>query len=405
MLRLLGLHRGPDISLPAAGALADADEGGTQLLLDELCGVHLLEEFRPGRYRLHDLLRVYASERAHADETSESQTAARKRMLAWYLYTTEPASQLLLPQRPPMRLDPPPPGCRPLHLADYEDALAWCTAERINLAAAVDDAALCGENGTGWRLAVTLSGFYMLTKHWTDWLATNRTGLICARRAGERDGEAQVLSSLGAALGDTGRIDEAVVYLEQALAIRQELGDRISAARILLNLGVACWELELVEKGLQRLHQALSIFEETGDAYGEGMTLNNLGDAYLGLERFEESQHYLRRALTVFRAGGNQFGESMTLTNLGTAHRRTGQLEQAERYLRQALVVRQQTANRHGEAITLRELGNALADAGRMAEAQESRAAALAIFEELGSQEADQMRQPLPATMTSTRAG
>jgi DNA-binding SARP family transcriptional activator len=60
MFRLLGLHPGPEISLPAAAALCATDKRQTRRLLETLAGVHLLHESAHDRYRFHDLLRMYA---------------------------------------------------------------------------------------------------------------------------------------------------------------------------------------------------------------------------------------------------------------------------------------------------------------------------------------------------------
>ena len=58
---LLGLHPGPDISVPAAASLAAVPSARAGALLAELAAAHLLSEHRPGRYTAHDLLRAYAA--------------------------------------------------------------------------------------------------------------------------------------------------------------------------------------------------------------------------------------------------------------------------------------------------------------------------------------------------------
>jgi hypothetical protein len=62
LFRLLGLHPGPDISLPAAAGLAGLGHDETRRALDEMTSAHVVTEHSPGRYILHDLLRTYAAE-------------------------------------------------------------------------------------------------------------------------------------------------------------------------------------------------------------------------------------------------------------------------------------------------------------------------------------------------------
>src|SRR5207245_2139608 len=69
MFRLLGVHPGPDITVPAAASLASLSPGQAHLAVAELCDEHLLTEYVPGRYTCHDLLRSYAAEEASTWES------------------------------------------------------------------------------------------------------------------------------------------------------------------------------------------------------------------------------------------------------------------------------------------------------------------------------------------------
>jgi hypothetical protein len=63
VFRLLGLVPDPDLSLPAAASLTGLPTGQARGLLGELTGAHLLQEHVAGRYRMHDLVRLYAAQR------------------------------------------------------------------------------------------------------------------------------------------------------------------------------------------------------------------------------------------------------------------------------------------------------------------------------------------------------
>jgi DNA-binding SARP family transcriptional activator len=69
LFRLLSLPSGPDVTVGAAAALAGLPARRVRLMLDELADAHLVIEHAPGRYALHDLLRVFAAElvRTHDD--------------------------------------------------------------------------------------------------------------------------------------------------------------------------------------------------------------------------------------------------------------------------------------------------------------------------------------------------
>jgi DNA-binding SARP family transcriptional activator len=70
LFRLLGRHRGDDITADAAAGLTGQAPEEAGVLLDALLDEYLLQERVPGRYRMHDLIRRYAIERAR-DEGPE----------------------------------------------------------------------------------------------------------------------------------------------------------------------------------------------------------------------------------------------------------------------------------------------------------------------------------------------
>ncbi len=72
---LLGLWQGPGISAAAAAALFGIPQYSAEDALEVLVDTHLLESTAPDRYRFHDLLRVYAAERAEADLAADDRDA------------------------------------------------------------------------------------------------------------------------------------------------------------------------------------------------------------------------------------------------------------------------------------------------------------------------------------------
>ena len=108
--RLLGVWQGPSIGLPAAAALIGQPEWPVADALEVLVDAHLLESPAPDRYRLHDLLRAYAAERAQADEPPQAVDDAVRRVLDWYLRTADAAAGVVAPYRDRVPLDPAEPG-------------------------------------------------------------------------------------------------------------------------------------------------------------------------------------------------------------------------------------------------------------------------------------------------------
>jgi hypothetical protein len=151
LFRLLGLHSGPDISVPAAASLAGLDLTQARGLLDQLAAACLITEHAPDRYAFHDLLRTYAAEQAHALDPGAGPRGAICRVLDHYVHTAAAADQLLNPQRDLINPKPPEPGTTPEGFADYGQAMAWFEAEHAVLLAAVALAARQGFDTHAWR--------------------------------------------------------------------------------------------------------------------------------------------------------------------------------------------------------------------------------------------------------------
>ena len=389
--RLLGLWQGPSISAAAAAALFGVPEYSAEDALEVLVDTHLLESVTTDRYRFHDLLRVYAAERAEADLPAAERDAAVTRLLTWYMRTADAAASVISPHRYNIPLEPAADPA-PLAFADVDDALAWYDSERANLVAATRQAAGSGRDEVAWRLPAPLFTMFNRRGNWADCIATHRVALESARRAGHRPGEAWVLNNLGEALGFT-RETEGIAHLEQALMIRREIGDRKGEAQTANNLADAYVILDRKDEALDLLRRALELNRETGNRYGEGVALNNLGEAFLDLGRTEEAIDCFHRANRTFAEIKVPHGVGYALHNVGRSYLSLGRDAEALEHLRQALAVHRATGDRHREAFTLRFLGVAQSRAGRPAEAEVSWGQAAVIFDDLGDHaQADEIR-------------
>jgi len=382
---LLGLWQGASISSAAAAALFGVPEYSAEDALEVLVDTHLLESVATDRYRFHDLLRVYASERAEADLSAEDRATSVRRLLGWYMHTADAAATAVSPHRYNMPLeaaaDPGSAG-----FAGGDEALAWYDSERANLVAATRQASSLGLHEIAWRLPAPLWQLFDSRGNWADCITTDRIALDSARRAGNRQGEAWILNSLGEALGITGE-SEGIGFLEQALAIRREIGDRMGEAQAANNLANAYQRLGRTEEALDVLHRALDLNRELGYRFGEGIALVNLGDVLLELNRAEEAIEYLQDARRTFAEIEHADGTGYALFWLGRCHASLDRGADALDCLRQALASHQIAGNRHRQAVTLRYLGRAQAGHGLTAEARESWVQSAAIFDDLGEGE------------------
>ncbi|MFD7709777.1 tetratricopeptide repeat protein [Streptomyces sp. NPDC059785] len=392
LFALLGLHTGPDLSVPAAAALAGLAPRTTRALLTELTRLHLVTRHAPGRYALHDLLCVYARERLRIDIPAGEQQRALERLLTWYLHTADAAYAWFAPRRRRVPQEPVPPDCEPSAFATHDEALGWCETERPNLVAAVQQAATSGLPGIAWRLSAALWGFFYLRSHVNDWLDTCRIALAAARAAHDRTGEAWTHNDLASALTVTRQYDEAIEHHRWAMIQRRELGDAVGRVQSISNLGDTYLKAGRCNKAVEYLRRAQVCWGHLGDAWGEGIALANLGDAYQRLGRFDAAVEQLQRALTVLRVTGNRWVEGVTFDIFGTVQHRLGRPGEAIEHYRQALDAHRDVGNRWVEGETLSHLGEVLLAEGRTEEAGAELRRALEIFEGLGHPDTARLR-------------
>jgi len=390
---LLGLWQGSSISSAAAAALFGVPEYSAEDALEVLVDTHLLESVAPDRYRFHDLLRVYAYERAMADLAADERDAAVGGLLGWYMRTVDAAATAVAPHRYNIPLDAPTDDdVPPPSFATSEEALAWYDDERANLVAATRQAAGSRLHEIAWRLPAPLFQLFSSRGNWADGIATNRVALESARQAGSRQGEAWILNNLGDALGFT-RHSEGIDCLERSLAIRREIGDRMGEAQAANNLADAYHWLGRTDEALELYRRALELNRTVGYRLGEGIALVNLGWMLVDLGRAEEAIDYLPQARRAFAEIDYVDGAGYALHILGRCYLSLRRDAEALSCLQEALTSHRASGNRRRQAATLTSLGTAQSRVGLAAAARESWAQAVAIFTELGdSAEAEKVR-------------
>ena len=381
--RLLGLWTGPSFSLAATAAVLGEPEDAAADALDVLVDAHLMESSGPERYRFHDLLRVYAADRARTQETESACAAAIGRVLTWYLHTAEAAATIISANHARVPLGPLPAGVHPLLFSSLDEALAWCEAERPGLRAATRLAASSGLHDIAWKLPAAAMSFYYRRSHWGDWVATHEAGLASARALGDRQAEAWMLNNLGMAYGDQRR-QECAGYFEEALAIYRATSDHRGETRAANNVASAWFNLGRFDEALAAGLRSLEIQRGNGNRYGEGIALGVLGGSCQRLGRFAEAIGHLQAALAIFRELGDRMAEADSLSDLGEAYLGLGRVGEAVDALTLSLAIWQDIGDRHGLAATLLRLGHAQQAAGDAEHAYDLLSQAAELFDELG---------------------
>ncbi|AKN75783.1 hypothetical protein QR97_36710 [Streptomyces sp. PBH53] len=369
---LIGQAPGPDISLAAASALTALPVPRVRSHLRGLEEAHLVQETRPGRYRMHDLVRLYAAERAAQDQPGDALDAALRGLAGFYAATAHDGDRLLSPQRTPFGTDLPDvtPGAHPLGTA--ETALSWFEAEHLCLLDTHRCAMARGHYPQAWQLAWSLDTFHWRQGNLDDRTAMLRATLAAGESMGDRAQRALAHRLLGRAHAAQGRHEEALADLRVALTLFEEAGDPAGRAQTHLNLALA-WEKHGDDR--QALAHALKNLRVRRTLHSpprEAEALNAVGWYHARLGHHERSRRYCEEALALCRRHRFREGEAFTLDSLGYLAHRTGAHALALAHYGRALALRRELGDAFEEADTLAKMGDVCHASGRPAEAREA---------------------------------
>jgi DNA-binding SARP family transcriptional activator len=373
LFRLLGLVPGADVTAESAAALTGAPDA--RRALDRLTAAHLLDQHSPGRYSFHDLLRLYAAERARHEDAEAERRAALTRLLDHYRTSAVAAMNRAFPEEWPGRPDISVADTP----ADPAQARSWLDAARANLVAAAGYAAEHGWPEHARDLASTLWLYLTTGPHYAEAIVINTHALHAARDTGDQPAEGDALTNLGAIYWRTGRPEQAREHLERALAIRRDTGDARGEGYTLHHLASLSWNSGRYRQFHERCGEAVAIFRTVGDRLGLVKALNNLAMVYWRWGRCAEGIDHAEEAVTTAREVGFVAGVAVALDTLSLLHQRNGDATRTREYAEQALTIAREIGARYTETSTLITIGWLHAEAGRYAEALDSTEQALTI--------------------------
>ncbi len=418
MFRLLGLHPGPDVALPAAASLAGISRAEAGAALRELTRTHMVAEHLPGRFAFHDLLRAYAAEAAEQRDAEAERNAAGRRMLDHYLHTAMAASQRFSPFRSPLRLAAPAPGVVPAEMADKDQAMAWFEAEVPVLLTLIGFAEAQDFDTYAWQLPWALGPFFHRRGWLQSYVAIQQTALAAARRLDDRLALAHAHHLLGHAQLQTNDYEAAEPNFRRALDLFRELGDRANEAVVLNGLAGMLEKQERYPEALAVALDALRMLKAAGHWWTQATLENGVGWLYAHLGQYDDALTHCQRALSLHRESGHRGGAADTLDSLGFVYLNLGDLAQAQAHYEQAIDAYREIGAPFGEGNSLAALGDVLLSAGDLNAARSRYLQAAAILDTLPhpladvvrgklrdlDEDPDAEREPAPDAVTTVRS-
>ncbi|KAK1182300.1 tetratricopeptide repeat protein [Streptomyces sp. NBS 14/10] len=335
LYHLLGVHPGPTFTESLARAVGGARVADA---LGDLLAAHMatrLDE-RGEWFRLHDLVRLHARERAETHESESVRTALLGRVVAYYRVAADAADRAAAGDR--FRLPTAGAGndgeeeavrAAAPTFADRSEALEWLDTERTNLLPVLRAAAEHGWHDAVWRLCQSLWTLYHTRKHYGDWIESHRLGVEAAQWEGRVDAEVRMHNQLARAYYELKELDRAAEELARA----GELLGLVSDPR----LPGVIWETDgLLRLAHGRPLEALDLFqrakeanEAAGDRHGVVVQSYNVGQALFHAGRYEQARTVLTEARGIVEETDDDPMRSRIGIVLGRVHRAEGAVDEA----------------------------------------------------------------------------
>jgi len=390
---LLGAAPGPDIALCAASALTGLPPRRTRALLQELEDVSLVRQPTPGRYRMHDLIRIYARKQ---DLAPDVRAAALGRVLDFYVSTAHAADRILDPNRPPITLDVPAFDGPSAPLPDVAAALAWFDTEHPALLAAQQIATTHDWHRSRWQLAWALDTFHARRGNRGDRLPMWRAALDAADHLPEAAARIHAHRRYGGVCVDVGQWDEGIRHLNQALALAEEHGETEQQAHTHRGLTVLWASRGEHGPALQHALRARILFHLLQQTTEEASMLNAMGWCATELGDHAKANQHCQAALALLRDHPDAEVEAATLDSLGYIAHRSGHHRDAVAYYLRSLALFRELGNNSEAAGTLDNLGRTHVDLGERDQARAAWEEALQLHRAQGHDgAADRLQQQL----------
>jgi DNA-binding SARP family transcriptional activator/tetratricopeptide (TPR) repeat protein len=369
MFRRISLMDAPDLPAWAGAALLDIDVPDAEDLLEQLVDAYLVQASEHAlpdrfRYRLHDLVRSYAHERALLEEDHEELGQALRRALGGWLALAEQAHRVVyggdysIIHGPAERWGTVR-ACG--QFGSARAALSWMDSERLAIRTAILQAPDVGADDLCWDLAWTAATLYEAYGYYDDWRLTAETALAVARKTGNQRAEASMLRSLASLSGQVGDDDGNEALSKKAAEIFNAIGDQHGFALARQGLGVAAARRDQADLALLIFKETRDLLHLARDRYMEAAALRAIAQVHLFRHDDATAEEVIGEALAIFRDLEGGRGQAQALQVLGEIRLHQQRYTEAEEVFREFLGIVRDIGERYGEVYALTGLGEALA--------------------------------------------
>ncbi|MFC5827694.1 ATP-binding protein [Nonomuraea insulae] len=389
VFRRLALVPGRTFGAALAAVLGGISVADAWDALDELVDLGLLEDSTSGRYRFHDLVRLFARDRLQEEETATERDTITATMTSWLLRMATTAGRWFEPAYGrPDRAD--------ADLSSPEEADHWLRANVDNWLGALRHAASGGRHAAVLDCAESMYWFSDRWMHAPHWHEVFTLGAEAAAVLGDPARQAAQLNSLAwVHLVPRDDPQSTLRYAARAIDLATRSGATAQIASAHHATGGALRRLGRLDEATASETQAARMFKANGDidTYSQclgalGTCLRDAGHHAEALEQYLDLWALLNDDKSGMTPSIAAFTRPIVLARVGECLGSLGHRTEAITKLTEAVSLMEQAQLPVPQAHSLETLAALLADEGRTGESRHTYARAAEVYETVGDAEA-----------------
>ncbi|MFB4284719.1 tetratricopeptide repeat protein [Nonomuraea sp. MTCD27] len=389
VFRRLALVPGRDFDATLAAVAGATSIEGVWEALDELVDLGLLQDSASARYRFHDLVRLFARDRLHAEEPPSERDALTVTVASWLLRMATVAGRWFDPAYG--RPDPPEAD-----LSSSEEAGHWLRVNVDNWLGALRAAAGGGRHADVLDCAESMDWFSDRWMHAPHWHEVFTLGAEAAAALDDQARQARQLNLLAwAHLVPRDDPETTLRYTAQALELATRTGATAQIASAHHNAAGALRRLGRLDEAIAAETRAAELFKAVGDIDTYGQSLGSLGSCLRDAGRHSEAlEQYLglwalvndeRSGVTSSAAA---FIRPIALARIAECLALLGHRSEAIAKLTEAISLMEEGQLPVPQAASLQTLAALLDEEGRTGESRHAYARAAEVYQAIGDIEA-----------------
>jgi two-component system NtrC family sensor kinase len=203
-----------------------------------------------------------------------------------------------------------------------------------------------GQNPTSARMhliSFTYDLIGLLNAYTGNWIDNTKNQLKnyreaekYAKAAGDRSGIAYIHFHMGIAYMNEGKLDSALLFIENAISTFSELNDKTGLGRAMKYLGDTYQRMGNFDLAANTILQALPILTEANDHLHRGLAYSSLSSVYADLKKPDSALYYAKESLKIFEKRKDAAWKRDAYNLLVSHFDQLGQTDSATLYLRLA---------------------------------------------------------------------